>query len=147
MKRKGGISEAEAEEQARRYAGKVSEETVGEMLGKEGKVKGVFRRIAVLRKYWNDVCDIFLLLKDRLAGRYSEMPWRVVAALVGALVYVLSPLDLIPDFIPFAGFLDDAAVFASVLAFSQEDLEKYRFWKRRQEGVIEAEWTDLDGQS
>lgn len=126
------VSEAEAEEQARKYAGKVSEETVGEMVGREEKMKGFFQHVKVLQKYWNDVCDIYSLLKDRMAGRYSSTPWSVIAALLGALVYVFSPLDLIPDFIPVAGFLDDASVFAAGLAFAGKDLEKYRTWKRRQ---------------
>ena len=92
---KRGISEEEAADQARKYAGKVSEETVGEMMGKEEKMKGFFRHVSVLKKYWQDVCDIF--------------------------AYVLSPLDLIPDFIPGAGFLDDAGVFAAVLGFAGGD--------------------------
>lgn len=141
---KSGISEAEAAEQARKYAGKVSEETVGEMMGKEEKMKGFFRHVGVLKKYWQDVCDIFALLKDRATGRYKEMPWTVIAALVGALGYVLSPLDLIPDFIPGAGFLDDAGVFAAVLGFAGGDLKKYREWRRQREGTVEAEWEELD---
>lgn len=144
---KRGISEEEAAGQAREYAGKVSEETVGEMLGKEEKMKGFFRHVAALKKYWQDVCDIYSLLKDRATGRYKETPWTVIAALVGALLYVLSPLDLIPDFIPGAGFLDDAGVFAAVLALAGPDLEKYRAWRRTFEGTVEAEWEELDRQA
>jgi uncharacterized membrane protein YkvA (DUF1232 family) len=143
-KRENGISDAEAAEQAREYAGKVSEETVGEMVAKEEKMKGFFRHVGVLQKYWQDVCDIFSLLKDRMDGRYTEMPWSIIASLVGALLYVLSPLDLIPDFIPFAGFLDDAAVFAAVMLFSEKDLDKYRAWKREQAGTIDAECKEID---
>ena len=140
--RTNGLNQAEAAEQARAYAGKVSEETVGEMVGQEEKMKGFFRHVKVLQKYWGDVCDIFSLLKDRVEGRYLETPWRVIAALVGALLYVLSPLDVISDFIPVAGFLDDAAVFAAGVTFAGKDLEKYRAWKREQEGIIDAEWEE-----
>ena len=79
-----------------------------------------------------------------MAGRYSETPWSVIAALVGALLYVLSPLDAIPDFIPALDFLDDAAVFAAGLAFSGKDLEKYRAWKRKADKTLDAEWEELD---
>lgn len=142
--RKNGISDAEAAEQARKYAGKVSEETVGEMVEKEGKLKGFFRHISVLQKYWKDVCDIFSLLKDWMAGRYPVIPWTVIATLVGALLYVLSPLDLIPDFIPVVGFTDDAGVFAMALSFAGADLEKYREWKRQRAETIDAEWHEVD---
>lgn len=142
--RKNGISEAEAAEQSRKYAGKVSEETVGEMVEKEGKLKGFFRHISVLQKYWKDVCEVFSLLKDWMAGRYPVIPWTVVATLVGALLYVLSPLDLIPDFIPVVGFTDDAGVFAMALSFAGSDLEKYREWKRQRSETIDAEWHEVD---
>lgn len=143
-KRKTGISEAEAAEQSRKYAGKVSQETVGEMVEKEGKLKGFFRHISVLQKYWKDVCEVFSLLKDWMAGRYPVIPWTVVATLVGALLYVLSPLDLIPDFIPVVGFTDDAGVFAVALSFAGSDLEKYREWKRQRAETIDAEWDEED---
>lgn len=141
---RNGISEAEAAEQSRKYAGKVSEETVGEMVEKEGKLKGFFRHISVLQKYWKDVCEVFSLLKDWMAGRYPVIPWTVVATLVGALLYVLSPLDLIPDFIPVVGFTDDAGVFAVALSFAGADLEKYREWKRQRAETIDAEWDEED---
>lgn len=141
---RNGISEAEAAEQSRKYAGKVSEETVGEMVEKEGKLKGFFRHISVLQKYWKDVCEVFSLLKDWMAGRYPAVPWTVIATLVGALLYVLSPLDLIPDFIPVVGFTDDAGVFAVALSFAGADLEKYREWKRQRAETIDAEWDEED---
>ena len=45
-----------------------------------------------------------------LASRHSRVPWyaRAVAALT--LAYALSPIDLIPDFIPVLGYLDDAII-------------------------------------
>ena len=141
---RNGISEAEAAEESRKYAGKVSEETVGEMVEKEGKLKGFFRHISVLQKYWKDVCEVFSLLKDWMAGRYPVIPWTVIATLVGALLYVLSPLDLIPDFIPVVGFTDDAGVFAVALSFAGSDLEKYREWKRQRAETIDAEWDEED---
>lgn len=141
---RNGISEAEAAEQSRKYAGKVSEETVGEMVEKEGKLKGFFRHISVLQKYWKDVCEVFSLLKDWMAGRNPAVPWTVIATLVGALLYVLSPLDLIPDFIPVVGFTDDAGVFAVALSFAGADLEKYREWKRQRAETIDAEWDEED---
>ncbi|MBR4189618.1 MAG: DUF1232 domain-containing protein [Kiritimatiellae bacterium] len=141
---RNGISDAEAAEQSRKYAGKVSEETVGEMVEKEGKLKGFFRHISVLQKYWKDVCEVFSLLKDWMAGRYPAVPWTVVATLVGALLYVLSPLDLIPDFIPGFGYVDDASVFAVALSLAGADMAKYREWKRQRAETIDAEWDEED---
>ena len=56
----------------------------------------------------------------------------MIASLAGALIYFISPVDLIPDWIPMAGFLDDAAILAAVFKLSEADLKFYRRWKRKQ---------------
>lgn len=130
---KRNISDREAEEQVWKYAGRVSEKDVREMASKADRISGFFVHVEVLRKYLDDATTIFALLKDRVAGRYAHTPWRTVSALTAALLYVLTPLDVIADFIPFAGYVDDAAVFAFALHFARFDLDAYRDWKRSRE--------------
>ncbi|HEX6242056.1 MAG TPA: YkvA family protein [Polyangiales bacterium] len=67
----------------------------------------------------------FSMIKDYLQGNYRKLPWWSVASVAAALGYFLAPVDLIPDFIPGLGYLDDAAVFALVLSGIREDLKKY----------------------
>lgn len=43
-----------------------------------------------------------------LAARDSRTPWYAKAVALGIAAYALSPIDLIPDFIPVLGYLDDA---------------------------------------
>lgn len=45
---------------------------------------------------------------------------------------MLSPIDLIPDFIPVVGYVDDALVVAACLAMVESDLEIYKEWKKQQ---------------
>ncbi len=123
------IDTEKAEETLGEFADKVGEEDVKDTLGKEDEIKKLFKRIKVLAKYCNDLCDIFELLRDRVTGAYKETPWRTIAALTGALIYVLSPIDLILDFIPGIGFLDDAVVIGLAIKLARPDLEKYRAWK------------------
>ena len=94
------ISEEQAAKEAKKYSDKVSNDTVVEVLDKEEGVKGFFKNVEALKKYWDVICLIFPLLKDWISGRYTKIPWSVIASLVGAILYVLSPLDLCPDFIP-----------------------------------------------
>ena len=129
MKTENTINETQAEEALGEFADKVGEEDVKETLGKEDEIKKLFKRVKVLAKYCNDLCEIFELLRDRVAGVYRETPWTTIAALTGALIYVLSPIDLILDFIPGIGFLDDAIVIGLAIKLAQPDLEKYRAWK------------------
>jgi len=55
-----------------------------------------------------------ILLVTRLA-RDPRVPRRRKLLLAGVVVYLASPLDLVPDFVPVAGQLDDAVVVALVL--------------------------------
>ena len=129
MKNDETINETQAEEALGAFADRVGEEDVKETLGREDEIKKLFKRVNVLAKYFNDLCEIFELLRDRVAGVYRETPWTTIAALTGALIYVLSPIDLILDFIPGIGFLDDAIVIGLAIKLAQPDLEKYRAWK------------------
>jgi uncharacterized membrane protein YkvA (DUF1232 family) len=57
------------------------------------------------------------------------VPYRTVAVIAAALLYVLNPFDLIPDAIPGVGLLDDATVVGFALAMVEQDLEDYKAWK------------------
>ena len=126
------ISEEQAAEQAKRYSERVDENAVADMVANEDHMKSRYFTQDSLRKYWDDACDVFSLLKDRVTGKYTETPWSTIAGLTGALLYVLSPLDLIPDFLPIAGYIDDAAVFAFALGLARDDLARYRAWRAAQ---------------
>ncbi len=60
---------------------------------------------------------------------YTEPPVGTIVAIVAALLYVLSPADLIPDVIPGIGYLDDAAVVAFCMKQVGDDLEAYKIWR------------------
>ena len=50
-------------------------------------------------------------------ARDPRVPWTVKAALAGLAVYLASPIDLIPDWIPGAGYLDDILMLGFVASF------------------------------
>ncbi|MDI3281627.1 MAG: DUF1232 domain-containing protein [Bacillota bacterium] len=54
------------------------------------------------------------------------VPWTSKALVLGGLLYVLLPLDLVPDLFPLLGWLDDAAVVALVWSFLSQELQRYR---------------------
>ena len=62
-------------------------------------------------------------------GEYKVVPWETVALIIVALVYFVSPLDFIPDVIPVAGYVDDAAVIGFVVASVKTDLDEFVEWE------------------
>lgn len=79
-----------------------------------------------LHKYLADIKLYFQMLGDVFTGKYKKEPVGTIAAIVGTLLYVLSPIDIIPDFIPVVGYLDDAAMLAVCLNFTRFDVEEYK---------------------
>jgi len=122
------VTKKQAQEEVNKYADKVSGEQLKETVGNESKFKLLFQSADKLAEYWDEVKVVFSMLKDFSTGKYKKCPWRTIAVLVGALVYVLTPLDLIPDFLP-GGWTDDCFVLAGALAFAKMDLEEYKAWK------------------
>ncbi len=69
------------------------------------------------------------LVKDFIQGRYRDIAMGTIVTVLGGLLYFLSPIDLIPDFLAGIGFVDDAAVLGFVLKNIHGELEKYSLWK------------------
>jgi uncharacterized membrane protein YkvA (DUF1232 family) len=65
------------------------------------------------------------LLKDFYKGVYKDVPWASIAAIVFAILYAVNPIDLVPDFIPVVGFLDDIGVVGAVISSFRSDLRDY----------------------
>lgn len=61
--------------------------------------------------------------------QYHDVPVYSIAAMLIALLYVLSPVDIIPDVIPGVGLLDDAAVVGFCLKLVKDDLDDYKEWR------------------
>jgi len=64
-----------------------------------------------------------------LKGEYKEIPGGSIIAILGALIYFVSPIDVIPDFILGAGLIDDAFLIGLVIKQIRSDLNKYQAWK------------------
>lgn len=72
---------------------------------------------------------IIRMIKAYTNGTYRELPWKSIAALAAGLVYFLMPLDLMPDFIPFTGFLDDFTVIMLLTGAFQQDIDGFLLWE------------------
>jgi uncharacterized membrane protein YkvA (DUF1232 family) len=87
----------------------------------------MLRMIGGLR---SDLPLLVRLLKAWKNGNYRGLSVRTLASVAGALLYVVSPVDVIPDFIPGIGLIDDAAVLALLLHSLAQDLAAFRIWEQ-----------------
>lgn len=94
------------------------------------------REKTVRDKFWTKFKSVMGSLpfaRDLLAVYYCAMdsgtPLRVRATLLGALVYFIMPLDVLPDFIALLGFTDDATVLFAVIRTMQANLKPEHYEK------------------
>lgn len=72
--------------------------------------------------------DIFRMVKMWRKGEYPVKSIDLILPLVG-LLYVISPIDIIPDFIIVAGVLDDIAVLSLAIPKLIREVDKFLLWE------------------
>lgn len=72
--------------------------------------------------------ECILLLRSYYRGEYTDISRPELILIFAALIYFVSPLDIIPDFVPVLGFLDDIAVNVIVVGWCEKDINKYLEW-------------------
>jgi uncharacterized membrane protein YkvA (DUF1232 family) len=80
-------------------------------------------------EFWENLKTVFRLFKAYIRKEYTRIPWGSIVMVTGAILYFVSPIDLMLDWIPLLGFVDDAAVLVFVLRQLRADLEKFRAWE------------------
>jgi uncharacterized membrane protein YkvA (DUF1232 family) len=110
-----------------------SHRTVENVLEHEKEIDRKLESQQALKSLLERAKLLLSMVRDYATGRYREVPYWVIGAAAFALLYVLSPVDLIPDLIPGIGYLDDAAVVALCLKMIETEFAKYREWKRMRE--------------
>ncbi len=101
------------------------------------KQPGHNSRLGFAGRLIEDLLLLFRLLIDFIRGRYRQVPVRVIAVLIFVLVYIFSPFDLIPDYLPGFGQIDDVVVALLCLYFLEKDLLIYKQWKTGNSGEQE----------
>ena len=87
------------------------------------------RAYPALKKVLENVRQLYALFKDSVSGNFKLHPANV-AMIGGGLLYFILPADLIPDFIPLIGYLDDLAVLTTIMNSLKGEINAYRHWKK-----------------
>lgn len=82
--------------------------------------------------FWSQLKALFRLLRSYTRKEYTVVPWGSIVMVMVAILYFVSPIDLIIDWLPLAGFVDDAAVLLFVIRQIKHDLDTFLAWESAQ---------------
>jgi len=111
-----------------RGADEITEADADRVVRSADDIASSFDRSGALGRLLDDGRLLLQMVKDARSGRYRKLPRWTLSAVVFSLLYVLNPMDLIPDVIPGVGAIDDAAVVSLCLLLIEQDLLAYRSW-------------------
>jgi uncharacterized membrane protein YkvA (DUF1232 family) len=83
-----------------------------------------------LGEVWEKLQLFFELVKAYSKGEYKNISPSTILTVIGTLLYFVSPLDLVPDFIIGLGILDDAALIGYTVKKISNELDAFSKWKR-----------------
>lgn len=78
---------------------------------------------------WESLQVLSRMIKAAMAGEYKGIPTSALVGGIAVIIYFISPIDLIPDFIPVIGLLDDAALLAWFMASINTELDRFKDWE------------------
>ena len=78
---------------------------------------------------WAYFQGMLRLIRAYYRREYRNVPMQSLVMIVGAIIYILNPFDLIPDWIAGLGFADDAVVLAFAVRRTRETLDDFMTWE------------------
>ncbi len=125
-------------------------ERAAKLLGRPFKVVTILNEVATklsseeskdnkFKQLFNVALTLVRLVRRYISGDYRQIPNTTIISGLAVLLYVLSPIDLIPDFIPVVGFLDDLSLVSWFVGKFQGEITKFREWEKAQDsGLVDA---------
>lgn len=97
----------------------------------DAKIEAIGRAGGVVGRLVNDARTLYELLRDPA----FKMEWQEKAKIIACLLYFITPVDLVPDFILGFGFIDDAVVVGLTLKTLAALVERYRKFRASRESI------------
>ena len=125
------------------------------LLGRPFKVVTVLNEVAdklsskesqtnKFRQLFDVALTLVRLVRSYISGEYRDIPTSTIVSGLAVLLYVLSPIDLVPDFIPVLGFLDDLSLVSWFVGKFHVEITRFREWEQTGRGQAFSISPDAD---
>jgi len=81
------------------------------------------------KETWPYFQTMLRLIRAYYRGDYHNLDESTLVVIIAAIIYVVNPLDVIPDALPAIGFLDDATVLALAVRRTRQTLDDFMTWE------------------
>jgi len=88
-----------------------------------------------LAEFQTSVQMLIRMVKAYASGEYKGLPWKSLISIVAVLIYFVSPIDFIPDFLPVIGITDDVALVVWLIKTLGDDVRKFSEWEKREKTI------------
>lgn len=88
--------------------------------------------------FLNEIGSLWEFVGAYQRNQYRDVSQLTILVALAGLVYLISPIDLMPDFLPFLGWIDDLAVLRVIIELIRSDLSKFQIWKSWMESMAQG---------
>ena len=88
-----------------------------------------------LAEFQDSVQLLIRMVRAYASGEYKELPWKSLLSIVAVLIYFVSPIDIIPDFLPVIGITDDIALVVWLIKTLADDISNFSEWEKHKKTI------------
>ena len=107
-----------------------SNDKIKNLIGEvKGKIEEINDDTETRNSFVRELQVIVRMIRAHFSGTYTAFSISTILTLVFGLVYFITPIDLIPDFIPALGFTDDVSLIYMIIRSLAEDVAHFKEWE------------------